>query len=57
MNNEDKEYHMTSFSYSYQDKCVVGTDGKMIFAIWSIETNCGENQFDKCDKLTGLCIE
>ena len=56
MSYDDQELGL-SFSYSYQDKCIVGTDGKMIFGIWSIETECSDQHSDKCDKLTGLCVE
>ena len=56
MNSEDIETG-TAFSFSYQDKCVIGTDGKMIFGLWSVETTCSIERADKCDQLTGLCID
>ena len=54
---KDPEYPALSFSYSFQSKCVVGTDGKMIFSGWSVETRCSETRADKCDVWTGLCIQ
>ena len=50
----DTEFNGTfSFSFSVQDECIIGTDGRMIYAHMEIQKNCnGENM---CELSTGFC--